>query len=235
MDSNRRIAIIVGVLFIIATVSTMISYVFIESIYAPDYLTIVSANENQVLIGVLLLLTLTASAVSIPILMFPILKKYNESLALGYVGARIFEGVFYVISVIGLLSILELSKEFVNAGVPVTPYFETTGALLLATFDWSLEILLYFPFCLSVLIFSYILYKSKLVPRWLSLLGLIGGALWLAIIPVRMFGFSFPSLDFLALPIAVQEMALAVWLIVKGFNSSAIASLSEKVDMNEEK
>ena len=235
MDSNRKTAIIVGVLFLIATVSTIMSYVFIESIYDPDYLTAVSANENQVLIGVLLLLTLTASAVSIPIMMFPILKKHNESLALGYVGARIFEGFFDAVNVISLLSLLSLSREFVNAGAPVASYFQTSGALLLAVFDWSLEILLYFPFCLSVLIFNYLLYKSKLIPRWLSVLGLIGGALWLANITVRMFGLSPPSMDILAALIGVQEMVLAVWLIVKGFNSSAIASPSAKTDRNEEK
>lgn len=87
MDSNRKIAIIVGVLFIIATVSSLLSGVFSGSISGPDYLTAVSANENQVLIGVLFQLTLTASVVAIPIMMFPILKKQNESLALGYVCA----------------------------------------------------------------------------------------------------------------------------------------------------
>lgn len=100
MDSNRKTAIIVGVLFIIATVAPIISVVplsvvplgFLGSVGDPDYLTAVSANENQVLIGALLWLAMTASVVAIPIMMFPILKKHNESLALGYVGARIFEG-----------------------------------------------------------------------------------------------------------------------------------------------
>ena len=83
MDSNRKTAIIVGVLFITVLVSSMLSGVFSGSIDDPDYLTAVSANENQVLIGVLFQLTLTASVVGIPIMMFPILKKHDESLALG--------------------------------------------------------------------------------------------------------------------------------------------------------
>ena len=82
---------IVGILFIGATVTAMISEVLIESIRAPDYLNLVSANENQVLIGTLLLLIMTISIICIPIMMFPILKKYNERLALGYIGIRIFE------------------------------------------------------------------------------------------------------------------------------------------------
>ncbi len=222
MDSNRKTAKIVGVLFIIATVATIISGVFYWGIYDPDYLTAVSANENQVLIGVLLMLTATASLVAIPIMLFPILKKHNESLALGYVGARIFEGFFFVVMAICLLSILSLSQEFVNAVAPVASYFQTSGTLLLAVFDWS-GILLDFPFAISALILNYLYYKSKLIPRWLSVLGLIGSALMLVISPLNMFDLS-PSLIYLAAPIGIQEMVLAAWLIVKGFNSSAIDS-----------
>ena len=110
---------IVGVLLIIVLVSSMLSGVFLKPIYDPDYLTAVSANENKVLMGVLLMVTLTVSVVSIPIVMFPILKKYNESLAFMYVGARIFEGFFDVV-VYGIapLLLLTLSREFVKAGTP---------------------------------------------------------------------------------------------------------------------
>ena len=219
MDSNRKIAVIVGVLFIIATVSTLVSVVFVESIYNPAYLTAVSANENQVLIGVLLWLTAIASIVSIPIMIYPILKKQSESLALGYVGARIFEGLFFAINIIILLSILSLSREFVSATSPVVSYFETSGSLLLAEFDWN-SILLDFPFVLSALILNYVLYKSKLIPRWLSGWGFIGGVLYLPEILLGMFGLTDPTILFAAL--GIQEMALAAWLIAKGFNSSTI-------------
>ena len=223
MDSNRKTAAIVGVLFIIATAAPMISIVFIGSIYDTDYLTAVSASENQVLTGVLLLLTMTAAIVSIPIMMFPILRKHDESSALGYVGARIFEGLFSAINLIILLSLLSLSREFVNAGAPVASYFQTSGALLLAGFDWG-SVLLDFPFCLSVLVVNCVLYKSKLIPRWLSGWGLIGGAAFLVTAPVHLFGLLPPELEVLAIIIAAQEMVFAVWLIVKGFNSSATAS-----------
>ena len=118
MDSNRKTAIIVGLLFITALVSSMLSGEFSGSINDPDYLTAVSANENQVLIGVLFQLILTASVVAIPIIMFPIFRKYNESLALGYVVARIFEGFFDIVIAISMLLLLTLSREFVKAGTP---------------------------------------------------------------------------------------------------------------------
>jgi hypothetical protein len=235
MDSNRKAAIIVGVLFIIATVAPIISAVplsvvplgFLGSEGDPDYLTAVSENENQVLIGALLWLIMAASVVAIPIVMFPILRKYNEGLALGYVGARMFEGIFDAVNVISLLLLLSLSREFVTAGAPAASYFQTSGALLLATIDWG-SLVMDLAWLLSVPVFNYVLYKSKLIPRWLSGWGLVGGALWLPTWPVRMFGLSIPMIEILALPIAAQEMVLAAWLIVKGFSSSAIASLSAK-------
>ena len=147
MDSNRKTAIIVGVLFITALVSSMLSGVFLGSIDDPDYLTAVSANENQVLIGVLFQLILTASVVAIPIMMFPILKKHNESLALGYVVARIFEGFFDIVIAMSMLLLLTLSREFVEAGAPVASYFQTSSALLFAVHDWS-SVLENFPYCL---------------------------------------------------------------------------------------
>jgi hypothetical protein len=223
LDSNRKTAIVVGVLFIIATAAPITSAFFTGSIYDANYLTAVSANETQVLTGVLLLLTMTVAIVLIPIMMFPILKKYNEGLALGYVGARIFEGFFSAVNVLSILSILSLSREFVNAASPVTSYFQTSGALLLAGFDWG-SVLLDFPFTIGALVFNYLLYKSKLIPRWLSVIGLIGAALWLSTVPLRMFSLFPSSLEILALPIAAQEMIFAAWLIAKGFNSSAIAS-----------
>ena len=223
MDSNRKTAIVVGVLFIIATAAPITSAFFTGSMYETDYLTAVSANETQVLTGVLLLLTMTAAIVLIPIMMFPILRKYNEGLALGYVGARIFEGFFSAVNILGLLSLLSLSREFVHAEAPVNSYFQTSGALILANYDWG-SILLDFPFTIGALVLNYLLYKSKLVPRWLSVLGLIGAALWLANAPLRMFSLSPSSMEILALPIAAQEMIFAVWLIAKGFNSSATAS-----------
>jgi hypothetical protein len=231
MDSNRKTAIIVGVLFITALVSSMLSGVFLGSIDDPDYLTAVAANENQVMVGVLFQLILTASVVAIPIMMFPILKKHNESLALGYVGARIFEGFFDIVIAMSMLLLLTLSREFVEAGAPDASYFQTSGALLHGVYDWS-SVLENFPYCLGALIFYYLLYRSKLIPRWLSAWGLLGAALFLATVPFRMFGLMPPSTLVLAVPLILNELVLAIWLIVKGFNSSAIDSESVKTAMN---
>jgi len=113
-------------------------------------------------------------------------------------------------------------------------YFQTSGTLLLAVHNWT-SVLENFPYGLGALMFNYMLYQSKLISRWLSVWGLIGATLHLAEGVLAMFGF--PDISVLGvpvfLPIALQEMVYAVWLIVKGFNSSAIASESVKTDINE--
>ena len=234
MNSYRKNAIIVGVLFITATVANILSDVFLGPILdAPDYLIKVSANENQVIIGALFKLIMAVACAGIAIWLYPILKKHNEALALGYVGARIIEGVLYIVAVIGLLSLLTLSQEFVKAGAPDASHFQALGTLLLAASDWAFMLGIT-VFGLGALMLYYLLYQSKLIPRWLSVWGLIGAPLMLAGGLLGMFGSLTETSvlgTFIFLPIAVNEMVLAVWLIVKGFNSSAIVSDSAKADI----
>jgi len=239
MNSTRKTGIIVGVLFITATVTAVLSLVLSGPILnAPDYLTKVSASVNQMLIGVLLELILAGAVVGIAVFMFPILKKHNEALALGYVGARIFEGLIIIVGSISYLSLLTLSQEYV-AGAPDASHFQALGTSLLAVHDWAFLIGGgAFVFCVTALILNYLLYQSRLVPRFISVWGLIGATLMLASGLLSMFALSpTPTATstistFLFLPIASNEMFLAVWLIVKGFNSSAIASGSTKADTN---
>ena len=223
-----------GVLFITATATYMLGSGFLEPILkAPDYLINVSANENQVLIGMLLELVNHVAVVCIPFMIFPIFKKHNKALALGYVVFRIIESVTLIVGSIGLLSLLTLSQEFIKAGAPDASYFLTLGTLLLAARDWTILLGVNIVFPLGALIFNYLLYKSKLIPRWLSGWGLIGATLLLARAARLLAIFGFNQFVLLTLPIWVQEMVFAVWLIVKGFNSSAIASESAQTDLNE--
>ena len=115
-NSSETALIIVGVLFITALVSSMLSGS--GATEDPDYLTALSENENKVLRGVLFQIILTATVVAIPIVLFPTLSEQNEILALGYIGARIFEGFFDALIAISMLLLLTLSREFVKAGTP---------------------------------------------------------------------------------------------------------------------
>jgi len=215
----------------IATAAGVLGSVFFGPILdAPDYLINVSENENQMVILCLFILIMGFAVAGIGIMMYPILKKHNEALALGYVGFRVIEGVLFIVSVVSLLSLLTLSQEFVKAGAPDASHFQTLGTLLQEEQYWVYHMGT-ISFGLAAPIFYYLLYQSKLIPRFLSVWGLIGVPLWLAASLLIMFGSLTASsglVMFLYLPIGVNEMVLAVWLIVKGFNSSAINSQSAK-------
>ncbi len=234
MNSDRKIAIIVGVLFIIGTVAGVLSVVSI--IEEPDYLIKVSANENQVIIGAFFQFIMAAAYVGIAITFYPILRKYNESLALGYVSFRIIAGVFLIIGVISLVLLLTLSQEFVKAGAPDSSYFQTLGGLLRAGRDFVNHVAMILALSLGGLMFYYIFYQTKLVPRWLSGWGLVGTTLTILasfLLMFRLIELMTATYLVLNFPMALQEMVLAVWLIVKGFNPSAITSGSAKTDINE--
>jgi len=226
MYSYRRIAIIVGVLFIIATITSIVGGSLIGSVIdsSDDFLKI-SENENQIVLGCLLVLVDAFAVIFIAILMFPILKKHSEGLALGYVGLRIFEGVVFIIGVISILAMLTLSQEYISGALDAS-YFQALVALLLGIYDWSWLVGPLIFFALSTLPFYYLLYQSKLIPQWLSGWGLIGGVLVTLFGLLAMFGFDTTSTIsmFLFLPIAIQEMVLAVWLIVKGFTQQEVKS-----------
>jgi hypothetical protein len=223
MNSDRKSAIIAGVLFIIGTVAGVLSVVSV--IEDPDFLIKVSANENQVLRGAFFQFIMAAVYVGIAITLYPILRKYNEGLALGFAGFRIIAGVFHIIGVISLILLLTLSREFVKAGASDLSYFQTLGGLLRAGRDFVNHVAMILALSLGCFMFYYLLYQTKLVPRWLSGWGLLGTALTISaslLLMFRLVGIMSTTYLGLNLPMALQEMVLAIWLIVKGFNPSAI-------------
>ena len=230
----RKTARIVGVLFIIATAAPLLSVAFVPFLFGPADVAnvwLLAANESQVRIGALLEFTMAFAVAAIPICMYPILKKRNESMALGYVVGRLVEGVMFTVSVICLLTLLYLSKEYVIAGAPDAVIYQILGTTILAVRSVQ-SIFAQFGFSLGSLMFYYMLYKSKLVPRWLSGWSLIGAILFFASAFLPLFGDSPGSTTYLLLnaPGGVGEMVFAVWLIAKGFNPAAINSPSTHQD-----
>ena len=225
MENNIKTARIVGALFIIATVAYSLSVVLLDPILvASDYLTNVSENENILIIGAFLVLIDCVAVAGIAIVIYPVLKKHNEALALGYVGARIGESLLFSVNVITTLTLLTLSQEFAKAGPLDTSYYQTLGTMLLAAGNWAYLLGLGLAFAISALILNFVLYQSKLIPRWLSGWGFIGAALVFTNYLLESFGIN--PVEILFLPIAAQEMVFAIWLIVKGFNLSTISSES---------
>ena len=219
MTETRRIERIVGSLFILATVSSSVGFVLLDPVLdSPDLLRSVAASDTKVILAAFLLLIDAVAVVVIPALLFPTFRKYNDHLARLYPASRIVESVVLVIGVVGLLSLVTLSKGYVESSSNAATY-RISGDALLAVYDWSVLLGILLFFSLAGLLLNYLLYRTRLVPRWLATWGLIGVALLL--IEGGFEAFDVENLGIMALPFAVQEMVFAVWLIVKGFDQSA--------------
>jgi len=228
MNTYRMNAISAGALYIIGTVAGVLSVLVTQPILGnPEYLAKISANENPIIIGSLLVLTMGLALAMVPALLFPVLKRHNEVLALGYVVFRgALETVAYIAMVICWLFLIIVSHEYATAGASNLSYLQTLGAVFLKGND-SISNVLIIIFSLDALMLYYLLYRSKLVPRWISIWGFIAILLHFSTAFLMMFhvvdsGMS-PAVGIINLPIFLQEMVMAVWFIVKGFNPSAIA------------
>lgn len=235
MNSNKKAAKMVGVFFLLAAVTAIIGL----KLYGPilngeDYLINGSKHANQVILGAIMELILVVSAIGTSTIMFPFLRKYNETIALWHVFFRFLEAVIITIGVISVLSLLTLSREFVAAGATNIDSFQVSGTLLKAVHDWTFLLGPNFMLGINTMMYSYIFYRSKLVPRFIPTLGMTGATLVFAAAILEMFGV-FPQLSvwggIMSLPVAANEMILAVWLIAKGFNESVITSMSLKKEV----
>lgn len=217
MISNNKTAIIVGVIFITATVTSSLSIWITEPLVeATNLLKAFSDQSSQIAVAAILMLIDAISVAFIAILLFPILKKKSEPLALGYVGMRIMEGVFFAAYVAALLAVLSISKEYSISNAQDVSNFKSTGQALLTLAEWTFDIGLGIVFTISAMILNYILFRFALVPKWLSAWGFLGALITMTIVLLKFYDIQVTeALDFV---IGIQEMVFAVWLIVKGFN-----------------
>jgi hypothetical protein len=228
MNNYRKTASLVGVLYIIGTVAGILSVAASAPVREATYLSSIAANPNQIVVAALFILLMGLALALVPILLFPLLKKYNEVLALGYVVFRgALETALYIGLTISWLMLIVLSQEYVKAEAPAASYFQTLGTLLLAGHE-ALNTVLIIVFSLNALMLYTVFYQSKLIPRWISIWGFIAILLHLTTAFLLLFGIvdstTSPVLMVFNLLILVQEMVMAVWLIVKGFNSVIVAA-----------
>lgn len=232
MNTNKKTAIIVGVLYIIGTVAGVLSVVVSWGILdAPDYLNMVASNASQAKLTALLILVMGLSLAMVPVMMFPILKRQNGALAVGYV---IFRGALetftYIASAICWLLLVVVAQQYVDSGAAVASQFSSLGILLVKAID-PIAAIMDIVFSLGALMFYYLLYQARLIPRWLSGWGIVAAILYLTTGLIAVFS---THLVILLMPMALQEMVMAIWLIVKGFNPSAnVPGSLPKKDIND--
>ncbi|MDA7028319.1 DUF4386 domain-containing protein [Bacillus sp. CLL-7-23] len=219
MNTNRKTAITFGVLIILGIVFGIFSSV--PALEQPDYLMKLSSIKMQVLIAVFCQFMMAAVYVCIAVLLYPIIKKYNEKLALGYFGFRMIGAAILFIGIASLLLLLFISERFVIEGQPSSSYFQTMGELLRVGRDLMNHIVMILPWSLGGLILYFCFFQMKLIPKWLSVWGMIGSILTLIATLLLMFDLIkivTPIYFIMNTPTAIFELVLAVYLMIKSFN-----------------
>jgi hypothetical protein len=217
--TDRLTARAVGILFLIGSITGLIALPLQDSVIGgDDYLTAASKHPDRLATGVLLQFVMGVAVVAIAVVIYPVLRRQTERLAVGYVVARALEGMVFVISGTWLLTLTTVSATYVASGDHSS--YPALGQLLTSERDWlGHGVLDAAVFSLGALILNAALLRARLVPRWLALWGLAGAVAYLAAGVLVIYGLeplSTPQVT-LEAPLGLQEIALALWLIIRGF------------------
>jgi Domain of unknown function (DUF4386) len=220
MKQDKINAKILGTFYIVAAISSIIAVILYEPILSEQwYMTVTNGAEIKVLIGVINDLLLVVAAVGTATMLFPYIRRYNEHIALGYLCFRFMEAVIISIGLLCILGLLSISMQYGNMGS--SENLIVVGSMLQAFYRWTALLGPNLMLGLNTFLYSYLLLKTNLVPRRLAIFGMITAILVFIAGLLEMFGLVEPfsaAKGFIALPVGVYEMSLAVWLIVKGFD-----------------
>ncbi len=229
VSSYRKTAIWVGVLYLVATiapVSTLGAWGTLTD--DPGILVNASADEGRLILVALMNLVMAVAVAGVAFMIYPVLKRVadttvKEGLAHWYVGTRITEGATFIVAVLATLAFMPLSSEFAAAGSPDASHFQASAAVFESTSDMAFA-LGQTVFAVGAAMLYYLLFVSGIIPRWLSMWGLISAPLFV-VASLSLLWTGDPNSTMstvLYVPMAIQEMVMAVWLIVKGFNTAAL-------------
>ena len=239
MKTYRMNAVMAGVLYFLGTVfgvlggviggEVLSSFSIGKPLIGVDLLGIVAANSSRITGGSFLYLMMGISLMAMTVFLYPIFRKDSEELAMGMVLFRgALEGTFYFLSTLGFLALVILGNEYITAGADSAALQSMGNVLYWFQGRLAPTGIILFLIGAGCLYISF--YRTRLIPRWLSVWGFIGVVLYLASALLKFFNMDSGIGFYLEMVLAPQEMVMAVWLIVKGFNQSAIAALSMKTE-----
>jgi hypothetical protein len=231
MSSPRKIAALAGAFFIIAAVAALAGLALYGPVLSdPRYIVTASGGDVRVLLGACCEVILAIAVIGTAVTLFPVVRRQNEGIALGYVAGRVVEAVVIVTGIISLLSVVTLRQDLAGAA-GANASLVALGQALVAVHNWTFLFGPGLAIGVNTLMLAYLMYRSGLVPRLIAVLGLIGGPLIFASSVAVLSGlYEQVSVwgSVAAIPVFAWEMSLAVWLIAKGFRPSAIASLDAR-------
>ncbi len=242
MNTYRKNAVMAGILYILGTVFGVLSGViggevlsslsFGKPLAGVDMLGLLAANSSRITEGVFLIVMMGISLVAMTIFLYPIFRKDSEELAMGMVLFRgALEGTFYFVTALGFLGLVALGNEYITTGAD-SAALQSMGNVL---YQFQVHLAAVGPifFLIGTTCLYLSFYRTRLIPRWLSVWGLIAVVFYMASTLLKFFHMDTGYGFYLEMVMAPQEIVMAVWLIVKGFNQQKISSLSAKTATNE--
>jgi uncharacterized protein DUF4386 len=226
VTSLRKIAIAAGVFYLVTHVTSIGGLVLYGPVLnSPDYI-VGSGPDTRVLLGAFFEVILALAIVGTAVSLFPVVKRQNEGIALGYVALRTLEAAVISVGIVSLLAVVTLRQQLAGAAGTDAASLVTVGKALVAVHDWTFLLGPNFVLGTNTVLLAYLMYRSGLVPRFIAVLGLVGGPMVFAFAIGVLFGLykQVSVLGFVtAIPAFAWELTLAIWLIAKGFKPSAVA------------
>ena len=220
MNNYQMNARIAGIFFLTAMAGSIIGGGILSTIITdPDYINNISSSTNQVWLGVILELVNVVSVLGIAAMFYPAFKKHNEGIAIAYFGNRVIEAIICTAATIPPLLMITLSSEY---SIVEFNNVNEMGSIIIALRNYLVDFYVLFFFTISAALHYYLFLKSRLIPRWISIWGIISLVGIILANVFNLFSFGIGIGMVLALPIILNEIFLGVWLIVKGFNTSQI-------------
>jgi len=223
-SSTRKIAFVAGVFYLITFISipTLVLY---GPVMNHRGWILGSGSHTGVLVGGLLEVIVALAGIGTAVTLYPVVKRQNEGAALGFVAARVFEAGMILTGVVSLLSLVTLRQHLGAAAGASAAALVTTAASHVAVYKWAFLLGQSLMPAFNALLLGSLMYRSRLVPRIIPVIGLIAAPFLLCTVIATLFGgFKLGSPEFAAVPVAAWELSLGVWLVVKGFRPSPITA-----------
>jgi hypothetical protein len=231
VDSTRRTALVAGVFYLVTFAASIPAVFLLDPVLNDAGYIVSSGADTRVLLGCFLDLVNALACIGTAVALFPVVRRQNEAVALGFVTSRMFEAAVIVIGVVSLLAVVTLRQDLAGAPGTDRASLVTTGRALVAVRDWTFLLGPSLMPGINALLLGYLLYRSRLVPRLIPVLGLIGAPLLIASATAALLRGNDPVtvLAVVAtIPIFLWEFSLGIWLVVKGFTPSPVIATTTR-------
>lgn len=237
MDSMRKIAFAAGVLYLITFITSIPALILKDPLLNDPNFILGSGSETGVVWAGFLDVLVALSCIGTAVVLYPVARRVSQTAAIGFVASRLLEGAIIMAGVISILTVVTLRQDLAGVAGADAAALVTIGTSFVAVHNWTFLLGPGLIAGVNALLLGYVMYRSGLVPRVIPMVGLIGGApLILASAIATIFGFydqvSLPG-TIAAFPVALWELSLGVWLVVRGFNTSAITSEPARMETRE--